>query len=127
MTHPLVDVKRGAVHDTCARILGREATKMAPSVPLPPPGFDQLSVDKQIDYVQSLWDRIATTPALLPVPEWHREVVDERLKGIPSESGRGRELGCCTRAAPATSYGSARNRQCNLRPVMLGAGAVRRA
>ena len=53
---------------------------MPNSVPLPPPGFDDLSVDEQIAYVQSLWDRIAATPEQVPVPEWHREVLDERLK-----------------------------------------------
>ena len=35
---------------------------MANPVPLPPPGFDDLSVDEKIDYLQSLWDRIAATP-----------------------------------------------------------------
>ena len=53
---------------------------MANVVPLPPPGFDDLSVDEQIEYVQSLWDRIAATPEQVPVPEWHREILDERLK-----------------------------------------------
>ena len=62
---------------------------MTPSVPLPPPGFDQLSVDEQIDYVQSLWDRIAATPALLPVPEWHRELLDERLKDCQTNPDAG--------------------------------------
>jgi len=32
---------------------------MPKPVPLPPPGFDDLSVDEKIDYLQSLWDRIA--------------------------------------------------------------------
>jgi hypothetical protein len=31
---------------------------MANPVPLPPPGFDDLTVDEQISHVQSLWDRI---------------------------------------------------------------------
>ena len=35
---------------------------MLKPVPLPPPGFDDLSVDEKIDYLQSLWDRIAATP-----------------------------------------------------------------
>jgi hypothetical protein len=26
-------------------------------VPLPPPGFDDLSVEEKLDYLQSLWDR----------------------------------------------------------------------
>ena len=30
-------------------------------VAIPPAGFDDLSVKEQIDYVQSLWDRIVTT------------------------------------------------------------------
>ena len=35
---------------------------------------------KKIDYLQSLWDRIAATPETLPVPDWHREIIDERVK-----------------------------------------------
>ncbi len=53
---------------------------MANPVPLPPPGFDELSIDEQLAYVQSLWDRIAATPDRVSVPEWHREILDERLK-----------------------------------------------
>lgn len=53
---------------------------MSKHLPIPPPGFDDLSVEEQIDYVQSLWNRIAASPEEVPVPEWHREVLDERLK-----------------------------------------------
>jgi putative addiction module component (TIGR02574 family) len=53
---------------------------MPKPVSIPPPGFDQLTVEEQIDYVQSLWNRIAATPDQVPVPEWHRQVLDERLK-----------------------------------------------
>jgi len=52
---------------------------MTNRVPLPPAGFDDLSVEDQIDYVQSLWDRIAANLDQVPVPEWHRGVLDERL------------------------------------------------
>jgi len=52
---------------------------MANKPPLPPPGFDDLSVEDQIDYVQSLWDRIAAKPDQVPVPDWHRQVLDERI------------------------------------------------
>ncbi len=44
-----------------------------------PPGFDELSVEEQIDYVQALWERIAATPDQVSVPDRHREVLDERL------------------------------------------------
>jgi hypothetical protein len=34
-----------------------------------PPRFDDLSVEEQIDFVQFLWDRIASTPDQVPVPK----------------------------------------------------------
>ena len=30
--------------------------------------------------MQSLWDRIAAIPDQIRIPEWHREILDERLK-----------------------------------------------
>jgi putative addiction module component (TIGR02574 family) len=62
---------------------------MSNPVPLPPPGFDELSVDEKIDYLQSLWDRIAATPETVPVPNWHREVLDERLRDVEVDAGAG--------------------------------------
>jgi len=35
-------------------------------LPMPPPGFDALTVEEQIGYVQSLWDYIAAHPAQVP-------------------------------------------------------------
>lgn len=52
---------------------------MSQSIPMPPPGFDSLTVEEQIDYVQSLWDHIATHPEQVPVPDWHRQVLDEEI------------------------------------------------
>ncbi len=52
---------------------------MASKVPLPPPGFDELPVEEQIAYVGSLWDRIAANPEDVPVPDWHKRVIAERL------------------------------------------------
>jgi putative addiction module component (TIGR02574 family) len=52
---------------------------MARTLPLPPPGFDDLSVEEQLDYVQSLWDRIFAHPDEVPVPDWHWRVIDDRL------------------------------------------------
>jgi putative addiction module component (TIGR02574 family) len=62
---------------------------MPKPVPLPLPGFDDLSVDEKIDYLQSLWDRIAATPETIPVPEWHREILDERLKDLKADPAAG--------------------------------------
>jgi len=51
---------------------------MAVNLSLPPPGFDDLSSEEQIAYVQSLWDLIAAKPDQVPVPDWHRQVIRER-------------------------------------------------
>jgi putative addiction module component (TIGR02574 family) len=59
---------------------------MSQALPLPPPGFDALSVDEQIDYVQSLWDHIAARPEDVPVPDWHREILAERLAAHRADS-----------------------------------------
>jgi putative addiction module component (TIGR02574 family) len=62
---------------------------MPKPLPLPPPGFDELSVDEKIDYLQSLWGRIAATPGTVPVPDWHRDILDQRLNDLEAnpESG----------------------------------------
>jgi putative addiction module component (TIGR02574 family) len=62
---------------------------MPKPVTIPPPGFDELTVEEQIDYVQSLWDRIAATPDQVRVPDWHREVLDERLKDYDANPDAG--------------------------------------
>lgn len=62
---------------------------MPNSVPLPPPGFDELSVDEKISYVQSLWDRIAGAPETIPVPDWHHNVVRERLEDFQASPDTG--------------------------------------
>ena len=51
----------------------------------PPPGFDDLNVEDQIDYLQSLWDRVTATADELPVPDWHRKIIDKRLAEIRSD------------------------------------------
>lgn len=52
---------------------------MARSLPIPPPGFNDLSADEKIEYVQALWDSIEGPSESEPVPDWHLEVVRERV------------------------------------------------
>ncbi len=54
-----------------------------------PPGFDELSTDEKVDYVQSLWERIAAQPEAVPVPDWHREILRERLEAHRANPGEG--------------------------------------
>ena len=62
---------------------------MTRPVPIPPPGFDELSVDEKIDFVQTLWDLIAADPRQVPVPDWHRDVLRDRLKAHQSDPDAG--------------------------------------
>ena len=63
---------------------------MAKTILIPPPGFDELSAEDKIDYVQSLWDRIAASPEELPVPEWHKQIISERLAAYQTNPSEGR-------------------------------------
>jgi putative addiction module component (TIGR02574 family) len=58
-------------------------------IPCPPPGFDDLSADEKIDYVELLWNRIVATPEMLAVPWWHRDVISERLLDLESDPSAG--------------------------------------
>jgi putative addiction module component (TIGR02574 family) len=59
-------------------------------IPNPPPGFDDLTVSEQIDYVQALWERIAASPDQVPVPEWHQQIIRERLEAYHTNPTTGR-------------------------------------
>jgi putative addiction module component (TIGR02574 family) len=48
----------------------------------PPPGFDDMPVEQQVEYLQFLWDRIAAHPDQVPVPDWHLEVIGQRLADL---------------------------------------------
>ena len=50
---------------------------MSHSVPMPPPGFDQLSRQDKIDYIQALWDGLDESE--IEVPEPYREILRQRL------------------------------------------------
>ena len=55
--------------------------------PMPevPPGFDDLSKEEQIEYLQALWNRIARDGGDVPVPDWHLQIVRERLASADFE------------------------------------------
>lgn len=53
---------------------------MSQPLPIPPPGFDELSIDEQIEYVQALWEHIVLGPKEVPIPDWHLEILKERME-----------------------------------------------
>jgi putative addiction module component (TIGR02574 family) len=64
--------------------------RMTPAIAMPPPGFDDLSAEDKLDYIQALWDRFTARPEDVPVPDWHHEVVAERLDSLDRGEGSGR-------------------------------------
>ena len=52
---------------------------MSSTIPEIPEEFKALSTDERIAYVQALWDFIAQSPEEIPVPDWHKEILEERL------------------------------------------------
>jgi len=46
---------------------------------LPPPGFDEMSGEDKVEYINALWGRVLEHPESVPIPEWHRRVLAERL------------------------------------------------
>jgi hypothetical protein len=65
---------------------------MTQKVPNPPPGFDELSFDEKLDYLQSLWDRVAAKPESVPVPNWHLDVIEQRLNAAKRNARPWNEL-----------------------------------
>jgi putative addiction module component (TIGR02574 family) len=51
---------------------------------MPPPPFpdfdvEQLTVPQRLELIARLWDSIPDTPEALPVPDWHRRELEQRL------------------------------------------------
>lgn len=52
---------------------------MASALPMPPPGFDDLTPDEKVRYVGALWDRIVSDQDSLGLSDAQRVLVRERL------------------------------------------------
>ena len=47
-------------------------------------GFDELPADEKIEYIQTLWNRVAAHPEQVPMLNWQRELVGERVAAYRS-------------------------------------------
>jgi putative addiction module component (TIGR02574 family) len=56
----------------------------------PPPGFDELSVPEQIEYVQGLWEQIVTSSEAVSTPDWHLDIIRRRLQDFEQNPQAGR-------------------------------------
>jgi putative addiction module component (TIGR02574 family) len=82
---------------------------MVQPVPNPPPGFDTLSTDEKIDYVESLWEQVVEHSEI-PIPDWHRDLIRERLDAFRADPSAGREWGDL-RAELAAKYQRSQDRR----------------
>ena len=53
-----------------------------------PPGFDEMSREEQIEYVQDLWTYIAADENEISVPEWHLQLLQERIATESPDDGK---------------------------------------
>ena len=65
---------------------------MSHKVPFPPPGFDELSIEEQVEYAGDLWDYVTSDPDQVPTPDWHMEIIAERLARDNSGGNEGISL-----------------------------------
>jgi len=56
----------------------------------PPPGFEELSVPEQIEYVQGLWEQIMASPEAVSTPDWHLDIIRRRLQDFEQNPQAGR-------------------------------------
>ncbi len=40
--------------------------------------LEKLSVDERLRMMEVLWESLERTPEILEVPDWHREILEER-------------------------------------------------
>ncbi|HVF23105.1 MAG TPA: addiction module protein [Pyrinomonadaceae bacterium] len=44
-----------------------------------PPGFEQLSYEEQLDYVEQLFDYVTSNAKYVEIPAWHVQILEERM------------------------------------------------
>ncbi len=65
---------------TCACVrLRLGVSKMSSPLPFPPPGFDQLSHEERLDYIEGLLNYVVSGERYVEIPDRHREMLEERL------------------------------------------------
>jgi len=52
---------------------------VANAVPIPPPGFDDLTPEEKVSYVGALWDRIVEDQQSLPISDAQRALIRQRF------------------------------------------------
>ncbi len=48
--------------------------------------IDAMPIDTKLALVEAIWDSIATSPEAVPVPQWHKDILDRRLADENAET-----------------------------------------
>ncbi len=51
--------------------------------------IEKLGVDERLDLIEALWESLAGDPSQIPVPDYHKAVLDERLDEIDAGDDAG--------------------------------------
>jgi putative addiction module component (TIGR02574 family) len=49
----------------------------------------RLTIEQRLDLIGKLWDSIPNDPDALPIPNWHREIIDQRLAEADAQPDAG--------------------------------------
>ena len=91
-----------ARHQYAGQTTARSATRLsnlaaraifrsvANALPIPPPGFDDLTPEEKVSYVGALWDRIVDDQQRLPISEAQRALLRDRLAAHEADPGAAR-------------------------------------
>jgi len=60
---------------------------VANALPIPPPGFDDLTPEDKVRYVGSLWERIVADQDCLPISEAQCTLIRQRLAAHQANPG----------------------------------------
>lgn len=64
---------------------------MSSPIQFPPPGFDELSKEEQLTYVEGLLNYMRGVD-LAEIPKWHLEILEERLARYRANGFEGKSL-----------------------------------
>ena len=48
-----------------------------------------LPADRRLEIMEALWDSLTSSPANIPIPDWHREMLKERMAADDADPSAG--------------------------------------
>ena len=58
-------------------------------MPLPSLDLDKLTRDEKLELIEKLWDSLEESADDLPIPDWHRQLLTQRLDEMDREGPTG--------------------------------------